>query len=480
VYLTFSFAPIRDAAGNVVGVLNTGVETTRSVVAERRMRALRDLAARTADTPLEACAGAAAALAADPMDVPFALLYLLDDGRKQVTLAGGAGLEAGSYAAPRVIDVSDDRGHPAWPLARVLTAEGNGTGRDNGSGALIDDMNNRFHGLAPPAGAPAGTLPPRTALLLPLRDAAGEPPTGVLVAGLSPHRPLDESYGEFLDLIAGRVGAGIARARARQQERERLRHLTELDRTKTEFFSNISHEFRTPLTLLLAPLEELLGRGELPTSLVTQLDVAARNARRLLTLVNNLLDFSRIEAGRMRPNFLPTDLSALTADVTNLFRSAAERVGLDLVVRCPPLPEPVWVDRLMWEKVVSNLLSNALKFTFHGRVEVELRALAQHPELTVRDTGVGIPKDELPHLFQRFHRVRGVHGRTEEGSGIGLALVHQLVGLHFGRMRAASEEGLGSTFTVWMPVAARGIVRSEDAPVGLAGAAAVLAKETTQ
>src|SRR5262249_52276010 len=148
------------------------------------------------------------------------------------------------------------------------------------------------------------------------------------------------------------------------------------------------------------------------------------------------------------PVFVPTDLARLTADLASVFRSAIERAGLRLVVECEPLPEPVSVDRDMWEKVVLNLLSNALKFTFEGEIAVRLRLAGERAELTVRDTGVGIPEAELPHVFERFHRVRGTRARTHEGTGIGLALVEELVRLHGGRVGVESRIGEGSTFTV--------------------------------
>jgi signal transduction histidine kinase/CheY-like chemotaxis protein len=305
-----------------------------------------------------------------------------------------------------------------------------------------------------------------------------------LVVGLSPHRPLDDGYRSFLDLVVGQVSAGLAQARATQRERERLDRLAALDRGKTEFFSNISHEFRTPLTLLLSPLDELLRHREaLPAPLAQELEFATRNARRLLTLVNTLLDFSQLEAGRLRAHLEPTDLAALTTDIASVFRSAVERAGLQLQVNCPSLAEPVWVDRVMWEKIVSNLLANALKFTFTGQINVELRALRQHVELTIRDTGVGIPTGELPHLFQRFHRVRGTRARTYEGSGIGLALVHDLVRIHQGRIRVKSKEDQGSTFIVWIPAGPRPTslpVRERPSPQEAVQVAAALADEAVQ
>ena len=210
--------------------------------------------------------------------------------------------------------------------------------------------------------------------------------------------------------------------------------LAELDRAKTMFFSNVSHEFRTPLTLMLGPVQDVLakpGDQRVPDDR-ERLSVAQRNGLRLQKLVNTLLDFARIEAGRVEAVYEPTDLAALTADLASVFRSACERAGLSLIVDCPPLPEPVYVDREMWEKIVLNLVSNAFKFTFEGEIAVSLRPDGQAVELAVRDTGIGIPPRKSARVFERFHRVEDARGRTQEGTGIGLALVQELVELHGG------------------------------------------------
>jgi PAS domain S-box-containing protein len=222
---------------------------------------------------------------------------------------------------------------------------------------------------------------------------------------------------------------------------------------KTEFFSNVSHEFRTPLTLMLGPLEDLLAgaRGELPGPVGADVEMVHRNALRLLKLVDALLDFSRLEAGRREASFEPVDLAALTTDLASTFRSAVERGGVRLVVACPALPEPVFVDRSMWEQIVLNLVSNAFKFTLAGEIRVSLEVDDGAVKLAVRDTGVGIPEAELPHLFERFHRVRGSAGRTFEGTGIGLALVQELARLHGATVSVESAPGRGSCFTVRIP-----------------------------
>ena len=221
---------------------------------------------------------------------------------------------------------------------------------------------------------------------------------GVLVAGVSPRRELDEDYAGFFQLIARRIAAAIADARAYEAERRRAEALAEIDRAKTAFFSNVSHEFRTPLTLMLGPLEDTLSssRGLAPADR-EQLATVQRNSLRLLKLVNTLLDFSRIEAGRVQAVYEPTDLASTTTELASVFRSAIEKAGLKLTVDCPPLSESAYVDRDMWEKIVLNLISNAFKFTFEGEIEVRLQGFAGHVELTVRDTGTGIPRDELPN-----------------------------------------------------------------------------------
>jgi PAS domain S-box-containing protein len=300
---------------------------------------------------------------------------------------------------------------------------------------------------------PLGPDDQRT-LVLPLAKAGTqEQPAGFLVVGTSPRLALNDDYRGFLDLVAGQIATTIANARATEEERKRIEALAELDRAKTAFFSNVSHEFRTPLTLLLGPLEDTLAQPDrLHAEDRERLELAHRNALRLLKLVNTLLDFSRIEAGRMQAAYEPADLALLTKEIASTFRSAIEHAGLRLVLDCPPLAEPVYVDREMWEKIVLNLLSNAFKFTFEGEIEVSLRQAGEGVELKVRDTGTGIPADELPHLFERFHRVKGARGRTFEGSGIGLALVQELAKLHGGSVRAESAVDRGSTFIVSLPL----------------------------
>jgi len=264
--------------------------------------------------------------------------------------------------------------------------------------------------------------------------------------------PVKDEHGKVVFIAA--EGRDITEKKAYEREIARQREeLAKLDELKTQFFANISHEFRTPLTLMMGPLEDALADTEgLSAPNRERLDLAHRNSLRLLKLVNTLLDFSRIEAGRIQASYEPTDLALVTAELASVFRSTIERAGIRFVIDCPALPEMVYVDREMWEKVVLNLLSNAFKFTFAGEIGVTLRLVNSAVEMTVRDTGTGIPESDIPRLFERFHRVQGARGRSYEGSGIGLAFVQELVRLHGGGVRVESELNHGSRFIVSIPL----------------------------
>ena len=441
-YFTFSYSPAPDGAGGVGGVFCAVTEDTARVLGARRLKTLRDLGGRSlleAKTAEQACRAAAVTLADNQHDFPFALIYLLDEDGERARLCETVNLPAGTKASPSTVTIGS--GDDVWKFSRVIETNRN---------QIVEDLEERFGRL--PAG-PWTDDWTKNALALPLAKAvAQELPAGFLVAGTSPRLALNDDYHSFLDLAAGQIANAISNARAYEEERKRAEALAEIDRAKTAFFSNVSHEFRTPLTLMLGPLEDALAEDGLSPEAHERLKVAHRNSLRLLKLVNTLLDFSRIEAGRIQAVYEPVDLAALTADLASVFRSAVERAGMRLIVDCPPLDQPVYVEREMWEKIALNLISNAFKFTFEGEIHVSLKQAGASVELAVRDTGVGIPAEELPHIFDRFHRVKGVSGRSYEGSGIGLALVQELVKLHGGTARVESEVGRGSEFIVSIPL----------------------------
>ncbi len=438
-YYTFSYSPVPGDHGGVGGIICANTDDTQRIIGERQVKLLRTLAAETADarTIEEACRLSAASLEYNLYDLPFAMIYLYDAEKQTVYLADTSGIQRGHEAVPETVALNA----PAfWPFAEVLRKQ---------KTCMVADIDRVFDDL--PTGA--WNRSPHRAVAVPIAPSGQKGQAGVLIAGLNPFQLFDESYQGFINLVAGQIAASIGNAQAYEEERKRAEALAELDRAKTLFFSNVSHELRTPLTLMLGPVEDLLAEDHaLSPEQRERVEILHRNALRLLKLVNTLLDFSRIEAGRVQAVYEPTDLAALTAYLASSFRSIVERAGMRLTVDCPPLREPVYVDHEMWEKIILNLLSNAFKYTFEGGIYVTLRERKETVEVSITDTGVGIPAEELPHMFERFHRVRGSAGRTFEGSGIGLSLVQELVRLHGGSISVSSTVGKGSTFTISLPL----------------------------
>ena len=317
-YFTFSYSPVPGDDGALGGVLNTVQETTAKVQSERQIRMLNDLSARAAEAKAEeeVYRIAADTLFANELDLPFVLFYRLDEkGEVAQLVAAGGWADYAGPAKPAQLSVSGDVDGVCWPIAEVVRSA-----RD----LVVEDLAARFGPL------PVGrwNACPNQAIILPLSRAGRSTPYALLVAGISPHRALDDRYRRFFQATADHVMAVMAAARAYEAEKSRAEALAEIDRAKTTFFSNVSHEFRTPLTLLLGPLETLLANPALGAEDRQRLDQMQRNALRLLRLVNALLDFSRMEAGRHSARFVPTDLARYTADLASAFHSAFEKAGL--------------------------------------------------------------------------------------------------------------------------------------------------------
>lgn len=435
-FMTFSFAPIRDESGEVGGIFHPITETTDKMLSARRTQVLRDVAAGTgqAKTNAEIYAGLATVADDFALDLPFLLLYELQPSGEVARLVNTSGLTDASPAPTELHELVIAQ--TPW-LADLEQTR------------VIPEL---AETVGPLVGGPYPDSP-HTALRLPIQLSGNPEPVGFILAGVSPHRALDQEYLNFYALLANTLNTAFSNVHAYQEEQKRAEALAAIDQAKTAFFSNISHEFRTPLTLMLGPLDELKQTDIAQSAVYKEpIEQAHRNAGRLLKLVNNLLDFSRIEAGRVTARFQPVDLSVFTVDLASSFRSLLDKAGLDFIVDCPPLPSLVYVDTDMWEKIVLNLLSNAFKYTLQGTIGVHLYSQDGMAILRVSDTGVGIPAHELPHMFERFHRVEQAGGRTHEGTGIGLSLVSELVHLHQGKIEVDSVEGEGSTFTVRIPM----------------------------
>ncbi len=324
-----------------------------------------------------------------------------------------------------------------------------------GTPLLLEGLDARMPGL------PGGPWPePVTQTrLMPVTSGTGGRTSGIAVIGISPRLRFDERYQVFCEQVASNLSAAVTNALAYQEERARAERLAEIDRAKTAFFSNVSHEFRTPLTLMLSPLEEILAKppaGVLPDNRALA-TVAHRNGLRLLRLVNGLLDFSRVEAGRARAAFRLTDLPRFHCRTRRNFRSLCEQAGLTLTVDCPH-PRRARAARSGdvgeggAQPPFQRLQVHARRKDHRanragGRVRRAHRRRHRHRH----------PRRRASSLFDRFHRVEGAQGRTFEGTGIGLALVQEMVRLHHGSIHVESEPGRGSTFRVSLPLAQDGV-----------------------
>lgn len=440
-FFTFSFSPIRDESGAVGGLFHPVTEQTDRILSERRIQLFRDLAthAGSARTTGEVYTRAMEVFAAHAFDLPFVLIYQLNEQATRAELVAQTGLPPGTAASAKNYDLTKPA--TAWPFADALGAK---------SGVQVDAADQWLAGLDC---GPYEEVP-KTAFLLPIFVPGSESAEAVVIAGGSSRLPLNEAYHNFYGLLVASLSACVSNARNYENESKRAEALAELDRAKTIFFSNISHELRTPLSLILGPLDEVLSSGtDLLAPAQSQcLEIVRRNSQRLLKLVNTILDFSRLETGQTNAQAQATNLAIVTAEHASSFRSLCERAGLRLTVDCDPALDAVYVDHDMWEKIILNLLSNAFKFTFTGEIHVGLRGVdGQRIELVVRDTGIGIPPETLPHVFERFTRVENAAGRSHEGSGIGLALVQELVKLLGGAASVESRLGAGSAFRVVIP-----------------------------
>lgn len=432
VFYSFSYSPIFDEFGSVAGLFCPNFETTVKLLNARRSKTISELAAKSLieKTIDAAFSSAAATIEKNKEDIPFALFYLLDDSGKKAPIVRCAGIDIQTNPLlPDQIKISDDS-----ILSEVIKT---------GKPQIIGLKHNES--LIGQAGQ---TVINAIAIVL---TTTVNKPAGVLVCGINPTRRLDGDYLAFYETVAGNISAAIQNVTAIENERKRLEELAEIDRAKTAFFSNISHEFRTPLTLMLGPLEELqqsstLGKDEMET-----IDTTHRNALRLLKLVNTLLDFSLMESGRLKAKFAPSNMAALTENLSGNFRAIIEKAGLSFNVTANLLSEKVYLDNEMWEKIVFNLLSNAFKYTLKGGISVTVEEADGKAILKVADTGIGIPKSELANMFTRFHRIRNTNGRSFEGSGIGLSMIKELIVQHGGDISVDSTEGKGSIFTVSIP-----------------------------
>ncbi len=438
-YYTFSYTPIAGDKGETEGIFCANTEDTGRVIHERFLKTFQGLGTLSNKKNLEEIyITAAEVLEKNAQDFPCSVVYQIKNEGESAIAVACVGFEADHPELPKTINLKKP-GIIGERLAKCVTE----------NRMILSETKGRWQNV--PKGA--WDIGARHFVHVPIYGLNKKIPVAVLTTALNPYRKFDEQYQNFVQLITDQISLEVNNVMTYNQERKRAESLAELDRAKTLFFTNISHEFRTPLTLMLGPLEELLNQQKTHLSKNEQqnIETSHRNARRLLKLVNTLLDFSSIESGRQKAAFSQVDIVSFTKNLASNFSSVMENAGLKFIVKTHVINQPVYIDKEMWEKIVLNLLSNAFKYTLKGKITVELFSQKDHLKLTVKDTGAGIPENELPRMFDRFHRVQNSKGRTYEGTGIGLSLIKELVLLHGGRIDVESKIGVGTSFTVTIP-----------------------------
>lgn len=437
-YYTFSYTPIPGDDGTTAGMICANTDDTDRIISERQLRTLTQLGKNLTDcnSNNEIIEKTIDTLSENPYDFPFALFRTISGSK--ATLVHSTELGPSVNKIPREIDLEEEN-DIALILKKAVSTK---------KIQLFESVTERV-GQMPMGG---WHIPPEMAIVLPIVQTGIKEAFGVLVVGLNPYRLMDEKYLGFFSLVGDQVATSFADIHVLKEERKRIEALAALDRAKTTFFSNISHEFRTPLTLLLGPIEETIEDPGNAVANKIRMNAAFKNAKRMQKLVNTLLDFSRIEAGRLEGRFTRVDICSLTNNLVSTFRSAIENAGMKLNFNCSHIRDDVYVDVDMWEKIVLNLVSNAFKYSKQGTIDVEINQVNDQVQLSVADTGIGIPDNQLDKIFDRFHRIESMEGRSLEGTGIGLSMVKELVKLHQGNINVSSKIGKGSLFTVMLPV----------------------------
>ena len=436
-YYTFSYTPVAGDDGVTAGMICFNTDDTDRIISERQLKTLTELGKTLNDlsSTQHVYAEAIKIIKDNPYDFPYAVLYAIEEGNASLV-----GATSGDTTFQEKCQVITKDGEIRDAFTKSFST---------GKPEILQDFLPKFGEL--PTGA--WNVPPNQAIVLSIAQRGSSEAYGYLVIGANPFRLLDDNYLGFFQLLADQIATSLANIHLIEEERKRLEALAEIDRAKTVFFSNISHEFRTPLTLMLGSLEEFLSKPDHEVGIENKstIETTHRNALRLLRLVNNLLDFSRIEAGKEQARFQKVEISKYTRELASNFTSLIETAGLSYDINIEAIDTPAFIDKVMWEKIVLNLISNAFKYTLKGKITVSLWSEGSHFYLGVKDTGVGIPKEELPKMFERFHRVQNTTGRTYEGTGIGLSLVSELAKLHSGNISVNSEVGVGSEFLVKIP-----------------------------
>lgn len=475
-----------------MGLFNQAIETTERVLAERRLATIRELSDQMliARSTREYYDSMANAFDQNPNDAPFILCYSVTPKDSSATIQNveanlectvgvpsdhpsrveqlslqlpiktrfGLGPGADRLSSPTLSAISAmssgsgrqylTSNASSWPIQKALATR---------QSVIVEDCQDIIQGYPVRA---YGELPFAAAVVPICSDTSTDLPEAVLIIGLNPRRPLDTDYDGWIHVLRSQLASSLMSVKAHEAERARLADIMRMEKAKTAWFRGAAHDLRSPLTLVSGPIEDVLDT-ELAPGQRAHLTTAKRNVDRLLRLVNTLLDFSRLEAGRIQGKFAPVHFPQWIRDLAELFRPAVERSKMVFEVDIQPHTEMVYIDPTLFETIISNLIGNALKYTEKGSITVRV-TFNTHAEIAVIDTGVGIPQEEIPHVTDWFHRATtAIHSGTQ-GTGLGLALARELLKLHDGDLLVTSSTGEnhGSTFTARIPLVVR---ESDDA-----------------
>ncbi|CED83474.1 multi-sensor signal transduction histidine kinase [Phaffia rhodozyma] len=470
-HLTWKWTPIVSGDGECHGIMVTTHDSTGKVLNERWQQTSREIVRRLtpARTISEFCGSLMKSLEINERDFPYAFLYQLRSetasGEKtdisveaNLTLAGSVGIP---------LD------HPVLPRSTFIktSLDKNSENRDLTPWKFKEAIEAAFHSDEPislpdvhvniPEEIRYRSYGDETKQAVIMKIANNEERRGkifFLVIGLNTRRPLDSAYKARIDDLRLQLISNLTIITSFESHMDRELQLQSIEKAKSLFFSSVSHELRTPLQLISGPISDLEA-GESDPKKKASFSMIQRNSTRLARLVDSLMDFSRIEGGRMSGRFIPINFSLTTIELSEMFRSAIERARITYVVDCEVESgaRPVYVDKELYEKIVFNILGNAFKYTLRGSITVRVSHHPSEVELCVTDTGVGIPKQDLPRVTERFFRVTCT-ARSHEGTGMGLALCSDLVHLHSGRLQIDSETEeesptgeSGTTVSVFLP-----------------------------
>jgi signal transduction histidine kinase/DNA-binding NarL/FixJ family response regulator len=499
-YHHWRFVPIRDKAGVVIGLYNQSVDTTQQVLAERRLTTVRNLSEQmlVVRSLKEYYDSIIEVLEENPRDAPFALCYsvhLKNAGQtsgdvdirlerslgvpendphatatttvnippkvKSIFGPGTTGLSSPTLSAISALSSGSgsNRAHiyaegNSWPIQRALATR---------QCVIVQDCRE----LTKNYPIREWDELPISAIVIPIcSDSSTDIPESVMILGLNVRRPFDEDYDSWVHVIRSHLASSHTSVKALEAEKFRIEEEVRMERAKTAWLRGAANDIRGPLALVAGPLDDVLS-SELTPKQKHALTTAKRNTSRLLRLVDALTDLSRLEAGSVQGRFVPTDLAAFVTELSELFRPAIEKMGVSLEFDIEKSTKLVWLDPTLFEMLVSNLLGNAMKHTEEGSITVQIRYSDSSADLSVVDTGVGIPKEELKNITAAFHRTSTAVHPGFQATGLGLSIVREIVHLHDGVLHVSSAtmaefQEQGSTFTAKIPLRERHGASSAD------------------